>query len=168
MSELPSGYHTALFYDDSNYVRMIEMYILSGLEMEECSLYTTHGNPRSIELEMLERGIDLDTFKRKNLLHSCQLSNPLLDPRGRQHELRRIMSTMFNEDYKPPFRVVSKLVRRTATRRKIKENILIETEVQEAIKQARYPFPAHRPFDNFRGSIICPYPLDILTPSHRE
>lgn len=165
----------ALFYDDSNYARAIEFwYILNGLQREEHCIYTTHGNPKIVEREMRGRGIDVDTFKRKKLLHVCKISDPLLDPKGRQHGIRRIMDAMFmEEDCKPPLRIVSRFVRRTATEREIRGNIRIDSEVQEAIKHKKKssppPLPTYAPFENFRGSLICPYPLnDVLTPRHRK
>jgi hypothetical protein len=56
-----------LISDDIDIGLTIEFhFIRRGLENNETCIYLTHGSTKQIEREMIQYGIDVDNFKKKN------------------------------------------------------------------------------------------------------
>jgi hypothetical protein len=153
--------HIVLFYEDRVAAKKIEYrYIKNGLSKGQHCIYTTHadGNNNNnisfIENQMSNiAGIDVEGFKKRNLLHIYKISNPMHNKEGVLKGVEDIMSTIL-ADSKPPFRIVSRLIPEIITEEQIAANIKIESTY-------------HSTFHKFPGILLCPYPVNKIEPSRR-
>src|SRR5213594_2554059 len=69
LDNLPLNSHSVLLYDDKKYAELVTShYISKGLERGESCVYLTFEDPRKIERRLSKSGIDVESFKRRNLL----------------------------------------------------------------------------------------------------
>lgn len=154
VDSLDSREHIVLLYEDHKYARMIEFHFLkNGLLKGERCVYATHDNPKIIEDEMRTSGIDIDAFMKRNLLHICQIPNPMDDPDGHVKGAEKIINMILTAS-QHPLRIVGRLVPNLNT----EESISAELEIE------RY---THAAFNNFQFSLMCPYQLENIDVSTR-
>jgi MEDS: MEthanogen/methylotroph, DcmR Sensory domain len=148
------GRHAVLLYEDAEFARLIQFrFINNGLLKGEHCIFTTHeqeDNIQFIENQMEYNGIDVEGFKRKNLLHIYQIPDPMNHPEGELKGNEDIMNIIL-ADSKQPFRIVA---------RSIPE---IKTEGQR-VSSISIEYSAHSNFHSFPGSILCHYPVDKIEP----
>ena len=146
--------HIALIYEESEYARLIEFrFIKHGLENGEHCVYATEEDSGSIVLKMLNYGIPLRYFQSKMLKvyqihHTCG---------GRDEIMKRCKMDldMILSDLISPFRIVSRIVQDVSTT----DGMSVELEL-ECI--------THDKFEDFGGSLICPYDLSGIEPNKRK
>lgn len=151
MNELPlqfidtvqSRKHIILVHEEPEYARMIEFrFIGNGLSKGEHCIYVSNEDTTFIENEMGDAGIDVKSFKKKNLIHTFSITEPIKNEdrlKGVQQLWNRITA-----DSKPPFRVVGRLFSELNTTDEILAAIDVEGYLQKA-------------FDSFGCTLICPY-----------
>lgn len=149
------GKHVVLFYEKLEYAFMIQFrFINRGLLRGEHCIYAMHGDTKFIEDQMAYSGINVEEFKRKNLLHVYQIRNAMEDPEGALKGSEKIMSRIF-ADSKPPFRVVSVFVPEIDSEARMAAGLDIE-----------YNF--HSSFSNHQCSWLCPYDIGNIEDSMKD
>ena len=154
IDSLESKQHIALFYEEPEYARLIEFrFIKHGLEIGEQCVYATEEDSGSIILKMLNYGIPLKYFQSKRLkvyqIHrTCG---------GHEEIMKRCMSDvdMILSDLVAPFRIVSRIVQDVTTA----DGMSVELELE---------CTTHYKFENFGGSLICPYDISKIEISKRK
>jgi hypothetical protein len=146
-----SNRHIVLFYEDPEYARMIEFqFVKNGLLKEEyCIITTFEDNIQLIKSEMEDSNIDVEAFKKKNLLRIYQIPDPMNHPEGELKGMEEIRDRIFT-DSKPPYRIVSR-ASEIKTNQQIESDIIIQRTV-------------HFTYGNFPGSVMCSYQVDKIEP----
>ena len=149
LNNLNTNKHILLLYDDPEEAKKIEFqFIDNGLEKGEHCIYATEEDPEFIQEKMEEHGIDVNFFLEKGLLHISQPDDPNNHPEGilagAKNSLERIL-----KNSTPPYRIVASLIPDTEIPEIIDVHLKIEKEF-------------HANFENFDGSIICPYNIKNL------
>jgi len=146
--------HIALFYDDSEYARLIEFrFIKNGLLRGERCIYATEEDSGSIVIKFLSYGIPLNYFQSGKLL--------VMQMRDRCGDYDQVLKKCKKEieemrhNLVPPFRIVSRIVPNVSTI----DGISIELELEKLV---------HRHFDDFCGSLMCPYDVSGIEQTKRK
>ena len=154
IDNLASSKHILLLYEDLEHAKMIMFrFIKNGLTNGEECLYATEEDSGSIVVKMLTYGIQLKYFQSKQL-HVLQLENRS----GSKDEILKICKidiAIIQNNLKPPFRIVSRIVPNVDTIERISVELDMEREVQCK-------------FDDNRGSIMCPYDISKIEPTKRK
>jgi hypothetical protein len=146
--------HIALLYDDPEYARLIEFrFIKNGLAIGEQCVYATEEDSGSIVLKFLNYGIPLQYFITRKL-RVIQIQETCGD---RDEILKKSKKDLENILYGliPPFRIVSRIVPNVGTL----DGISVEIELEKS---------THSHFDDFCGSLICPYDISKIEPTKRR
>ena len=152
---IDTGKHVVCFYEKPEYGLMIEFrFIKNGLLKGEHCIYGTHGDTSYVENQMAYSGINVEDFKRKNLLHIYHIPNAMDDPDGPLKGAEKITNKIL-ADSKPPFRVVSVFVPEINT----VEQMMAEVDIEHN---------HHISFSNMQCSWLCPYYLENIETSIRE
>ena len=146
--------HIGLFYEDSEYARLIEFrFLKNGLEKGEQCVYATEGDSGSIVLKMLRYGIPLEYFESKKLrVYQTRQSH------GSRDEIMKSCRKdieMIQSELQPPFRIVSRIVPDVSTI----PGMSVELEIEREL---------HHRFDDIGGSVMCPYALSKIESSQRK
>jgi spore coat polysaccharide biosynthesis predicted glycosyltransferase SpsG len=147
--------HLLVLYDNIKYGQIVQnQFVIEGLKKDEKCVVLTHTNPKSIEKVMLEGGIDVDYYKKKNLLHVIPIEEIITDPEG-------ILSA-FNKLYKKisidsthPCRFVGRLISDICTR----EGIKTELELEKLF---------HEKFNSYDCSFMCTYGIEDIEKENRS
>lgn len=154
IDSLEKSQHIGLFYEEPEYARIIEFrFIRNGLAMGEQCIYATGEDSGSIVLKMLTYGIPLRYFQTGRLkvyqIHNtCGSTENIIE--NSKKMIGKIMDGII-----APFRIVSKIVPDVSTI----EGMSAELELERAV---------HRKFNDFRGSLICPYDVSKIESSQRK
>ena len=141
--------HILLLYNDPQYAKTIEfLFIKNGLVKGEHCIYATQEDPSFIKTKMEEHGIDVKNFLKKGLLHIYRPSDPFSNPDGVLEGAKTSLDLML-KDSTSPYRMITMLIPDTEIAEVIDIHIKIEKEF-------------HANFENFNGSMMCPYNLKNL------
>ena len=148
--------HSMVLYDNENCGKLVKYrYIENGLKKGERSVCLTHDNVNSVEKEMASTGIDVDNFKRKNLLHVHQLENLT---EKEDDEVIGGFNKILRETtagFKPPYRFIGRIILSVCT----KEGIETELKLEQVL---------HSTFDNYDCSFLCTYAVNDIEESQRQ
>jgi DcmR-like sensory protein len=151
---LESRKHIGLLYEDSEYARMIEFrFLKNGLVNGEQCVYATEDDSGSIVLKMLSYGIPLEYFENKKLrVYQIHQSGSSRDEimKSCKRDIEMVLA-----DLQSPFRIVSRIVPDVSTITGMSVELELERET-------------HRCFDDFGGSVMCPYDLSKIEKSKRK
>ena len=154
IDSLDARKHIALFYDESEYARLIEFrFLKNGLVKGEQCVYATEEDSGTIILKMLSYGIPLKYFERKKI-RVYQIHNSFTN----SHELMENCKNnigMILADLQSPFRIVSRIVSDVSTLNGMTVELEFERET-------------HYHFDKWEGSVMCPYDLSKVETSRRK
>ena len=155
VNSLDTRKHIVLFYDDPDYAQKIEFqFIKNGLLRQESCIYASDEDPHDIIDKMITQGIDAEEFLKRRLLFVYQLGNPFECPEGpikaAQNSIKEILS-----DIRSPFRVVGRIIPDVSTL----EGISAEIKLEQTF---------HSTFNNFKGSVICPYHIEKMEATKRK
>ncbi|MGI0027863.1 MAG: MEDS domain-containing protein [Nitrosopumilaceae archaeon] len=154
IDSLESKQHIALFYEESEYARLIEFrFIKHGLEIGEHCVYATEEDSGSIVLKMINYGIPLSYFQSGRLkVYQIQRTCG-----GRDEIMKRCKRDidMIFSNLISPFRIVSRIVQDVST----PDGMSVELELECTV---------HDKFEDFGGSLICPYDISKIEPSKRK
>lgn len=146
--------HIALFYEDAGYARLIEFrFIKNGLLSGQQCVYATDEDSGSIVLKFLSYGIPLSYFLSKQL-RVFQIPETLGDHDEIYKKCKKELERIF-EGLLPPFRIVSRIVSNVNTL----DGISVEMELEKS---------THQHFDDFCGSLICPYDVSKIEPTKKK
>jgi hypothetical protein len=148
--------HIALFYEEPELAKTIEYRLISDglLKGQHCFLILpeNNNNIQTIEYEMIDVGIDVEDYKKRNLLHILPAPNVMNHPKGPVEGFFDIMANDILAGLSPPFRIVARLVPEIRTQMQIEANTNIEREL-------------HAQFHDFPGGLfLCPYRVDNIEP----
>ena len=154
LDSLDSKMHLLLLHEDSEFAKLIEVrFIINGLKNGENCVYASAEDSGLIVIKMLDYGIPLKYFQNKQL-QVVQINN-------REGSKEAILQSSRNDaerimfDLTPPFRIVTRIVPNVDT----KEGICAELELEHHF---------HKTFDEFGGSLLCPYDISKIEEKKRE
>ena len=137
-------HHSMLLYKNPQYATLvINRYIENGLQKGEHTIYITHDDVDQLEKEIASTGVDVDYFKKKNLLHIYQIENIMETEGGLEAGYNDLLKKL-TADAKPPYRFVGRTIPNVSTNEGIKAELVIENLF-------------HSHFDNYNCSFMCPY-----------
>ena len=150
--------HIVLFYEEPESGRVIQFrFIKNGLLNGQHCIYTTHKDTdiSLIENEMTNSGIDVEGYKKTNLLHICQIPDPGNFREGSVKGYDELVKGIL-VDLKHPsiFRIVSRAIPEV----KKEEQIVDELDVERTY---------HSTFGSFGGSLLCSYSVEEIEPRKR-
>lgn len=146
--------HIALLYDDPEYARLIEFrFIKNGLLNGQQCVYATEEDSGSIVLKFLNYGITLSYFLTKQL-RVIQLQETCGGHDEIYKKCKKDLERIFY-DLIPPFRIVSRIVPNVSTI----DGISVELELEKS---------THQRFDDFCGSLICPYDVSKIEATKKK
>ena len=147
--------HILLLYDNQKYAYwIIGRYFHNGLAKgESCILYTSD-RPEIIEKQLSAGGIDVNLFKKKNLLRIYEIERS----DDNKHDVPHIIDQIQEESkksMKPPYRFVGGTITDIETKDGMKFSILLEKT-------------GHQHFDEFNYSQICCYDISKIEPTRKH
>jgi MEDS: MEthanogen/methylotroph, DcmR Sensory domain len=146
--------HIALFYEEPEYARLIEFrFIKNGLLSGQQCIYATEEDSGSVVLRFLNYGIPLGCFLSKQL-RVLQIRETCGDRNEIYKKCKKDLESIF-EGLLPPFRIVSRIVPNVGTI----DGISVELELEKS---------THRHFNDFCGSLICPYDISKIEPTEKK
>jgi len=154
VDHMESSKHILLLYDDPEAAKLVMFrFIKNGLVNGEDCLYLTEEDSGSIVIKMMTHGIPLRYFQNKQL-QVLQISNRYGDRDEIVSSCRKdIMMSVMN--LRKPFRIVSRIVPNIET----EVGISAELELEQLVQNK---------FDDFGGSIMCPYDISKIEKKKRE
>lgn len=154
IDSLKERQHICLFYEDQEYARMIEFrFMRNGLAMGEQCVYAMEGDSGTIVLKMLNYGIPMKYFQTGKL-KVYQIQSILGGPKEIMKNCRRDIAIIIS-NLNQPFRMVSRIVPDVSTR----AGMSVELELERSV---------HRYFEDFGGSLICPYYVSKMESSRKR
>lgn len=154
IDQIDTKKHIMLVSDDKKASREIEFrFIKNGLENKEYCIYLTHGEPKNIEFDMIQYGIDVKDYEKKNLLHVRQIPNPIEDSESIIDGVNRILQQVL-ANQSIPFRIVGRLVPDVG----MEEAISIQLYLEKIF---------HGIFETFNGSVMCTYDFEQIQTNDR-
>jgi hypothetical protein len=147
--------HTVLLYEDQEYADLIiGRYFLNGLEKGESCIFFTADAPGEVEKRLAAGGIDVELFKRRNLLRIFYIEESDADKTDIIATLCRIREDS-TRGMKPPFRFVGRTITDTATIDGMKFGLRVEQT-------------GHEHFEEFNCSQMCYYNVSGMEQSQRD
>jgi hypothetical protein len=158
VDQMERNKHILLLYDDQKYAYwIIGRYLHNGLAKGESCIFKTADRPEIIEKQLSADGIDVHSFKKKNLLRIYQVERSddnkhdiLHAFKQRVHEIEESTKGM-----KPPYRFVGKTVSNIETKDGMKFGILLEKT-------------GHQHFDELNCSLLCYYDISKMEPTRKH
>ena len=149
-----NNHHTMVLYKEPQYGTMVKnRFIENGLKKGEHVICITHDDVILAENEIASTGIDVDHFKKKNLLHIYQIENLMDDKEGIPSAYRKLLKKL-TADAKPPYRFIGCSISDVSTEEGMKAELVIENLF-------------HSQFDKYECSFLCPYPVNGIEKSKR-
>lgn len=146
--------HSMLLYDDVKYGNLVKYrYLENGLKKGEHVICLTYDEVTLVEDEIASLGIDIDHFKRKNLLHIYQIENILERQGGLESGYNDLLKTV-TADSKPPYRVIGRTIPDVSTQKGIQAELIIERLF-------------HSNFNKYQCSFLCTYDVNGIEKSKR-
>lgn len=147
--------HLMMLYDNKDYANLVQnQFIIQGLNKDEKCIILTHDNSEFVEKIMSDAGIDVEYYKKKNLLYIYPIGSLIDNPEG--------VFIAFNALYKEitadsshPCRFVGRLISDVCT----KEGMELELELEKTF---------HNNFDLYNCSFMCPYGIDDIESDNRN
>jgi hypothetical protein len=158
VDQMERNKHILLLYDDQKYAYwIIGRYLHNGLAKGESCIFKTADIPEIIEKQLSADGIDVHSFKKKNLLRIYEVERSddnkhdiLHAFKQRVHEIEESTKGM-----KPPYRFVGKTVSDIETKDGMKFGILLEKA-------------GHQRFDELNCSLLCYYDISKMESTRRH
>jgi len=155
IDNLQNPHHSMLLYEKSQYAQIVKSrFVENGLKKREHTFCVTHHDVKYIENELDTSGIDVDYFKRKNLLHIYQIENIMEHKDGVKKGCEELIAT-FTKNLKPPYRFVGRIIPDVSTR----EGIIAELEIEHQF---------HSQFNNYQLSSLCTYNVQDIEENQRS
>jgi hypothetical protein len=155
--DMLSGHkHIVLFYEELEAARIVESrYLKNGLLKGQAGIHIAPDDIdlSSIENEMTNNGIDVESFVKKGVLHIRQVSDTRKDQGGKVKRFENIAMEIL-DDLKPPFRAVVIHVSEVNTEEQMASKLVAEHSY-------------HSSFSSFGGSLLCSYPVEQIEPKRR-
>lgn len=155
LDRLEGNNHIVLLYDKQEYGDLIiARYFRNGLEKGESCIFFTSDEPGAVEKRLAASGIDVDYYKKKNMLRVFRIERSDEGKRDVLATLKHIRSEA-TRGMKPPFRFAG----RTITETKTIEGMELGMVLEKA---------GHQHFAEFDNSQLCYYDISGLEKSRRD
>ena len=144
--------HIVLYYDDIKFGKKIQFeFIKKGLSNKENCIYTIPYNEDTsiIENEMDKHGIDSQYYIKKGLLTIFKIPDLLVHPKGFLDGSKDVLDKMLSgKAADKPFRLTARFIDKLNLSMEIEANMILEKYY-------------HDRFDNYNGSVLCSYDVNI-------
>lgn len=156
IDNLQNPHHSMLLYEKPQYAQIVKSrFVENGLKKGEHSICFTHDDVKYIEGELASGGLDVDYFKRKNLLHIYQIGNIMEHKDGLKKGFEELFKTITAEA-KPPYRFIGRTIPDVSTR----QGILASLEIEHFF---------HSHFDDYQSSsAVCTYNVKDIEENQRS
>ena len=154
LDNLPPKSHSVLLCDDKKYAELVTSYfILKGLERGETCVYLTLERPEKVEGILSKSGINVESFKQRNLLRVHTIKHSDVNEGNPYDNLRKVIleSTI---GLRPPFRFYRNFVP-------------IEKSVKGMKLELVYERLLHEHFKSLDLSLMCRHDLSEIDKSER-
>jgi hypothetical protein len=155
IDQMERNKHMVLLYDSKEYAYwVIARYFLNGLRNSESCILFTSENPRTIEKLLANEGIDVDKYKKKQLLRVY----PIEEADDNKHDLLVTLKQIREQatkDMKPPYRFVGRTITETET----KDGMMLGLNLEKI---------GHEHFHEFDCSQMCYYEISKIESSLRQ
>ncbi len=140
--------HVVMLYDDEEHAQRIQFQFLKdGLMMGDSCIYATEMDPGLVILKMINSGIPVKQFLKKNL-HIFQIPRLTNETEVMIKYAKKLLEKILGSA-RPPYRIVARIIADIST----PEGILAEMKIEHEF---------HSKFSTFDGSVICPYDISKL------
>ena len=151
--QIDIGKHSLLFYENSEQAEMIQFHIINqGLQKGIPHVLLTNENIRKVEDKMADEGIDIEGWKRKNLLHI--LNNIHGDPENSLKSFLNIWEKIKKDSSNNPFMLVGKAISDVS----IEKGMLAELNIERHV---------NRNLNKTFGALCC-YDINNIEQNDRE
>lgn len=152
--------HSILFYEDEDYANRITFRFLEqGLRKKDRGIYTTFDDALEIERRMEDYGIDVEHYKKNELLRIVKLDDPRNHPQGLERGLLAGIERSFDGWGNGNYRYVGRPVLAIGTSEETNASIFAETFKHNA-------FSDSNPFMKGKNVILlCPYQMSGIEPA---
>ncbi len=156
--------HVVLFYEDESYAERIEFRLIEqGLRKKERGIYATFGEEEAVRNRMDSYGIDVEHYKKNDLLRIVKLNDPTKNPAGLETGLATGIKRLFDGWDGGSLRVVARAVPKIETEEEIRANMNAEM-----LTHASFEMPTSVS-GNRNLILMCPYPISGIVPEkHAE
>lgn len=155
LDRLEGNNHIVLLYDKQEYADLIiARYFQNGLEKGESCVFFTSDEPKVVEKRLTANGINVDRYKKKNMLRIFCIERSDEGKRDVLATLKYIRGEA-TRGMKPPFRFVG----RTITDTESIEGMNLGMAVERT---------GHEHFAEFDNSQLCYYDISGLEESRRD
>src|SRR5437588_9693760 len=154
IDNLPPKSHSVLLCDDKKYAELVTSYfILKGLERGETCVYLTLERPEKVEGILSKSGINVESFKQRNLLRVYTIKRSDVSEGNPYDNLKKVIleSTI---GLRPPFRFYRNFVP-------------IEKSVKGMKLELVYEQLLHDNFKSLDLSLMCRHDLSEIDKSSR-
>ena len=150
--------HIILLYDDQKYAYwIIGRYLHNGLAKGDSCIFKTADRPEIIEKQLSAEGIDVESFKKKNLLRIYEVERSDDNKHDILHAFKQRIYEIegSSKGMKSPYRFVGKTVSDIETKDGMKFGILLEKT-------------GHQHFDELNCSLLCYYDISKMEPTRKH
>jgi predicted transcriptional regulator len=154
LDNLPPKSHSVLLCEDPKYAELVTSYYISkGLERGESCVYLTLERPGKVEGTLSMSGIDVESFKQRNLLRVYTIKHSDVNEGNPYDNLRKVIleSTI---GLRPPFRFY-------------RDFVPIEKSVKGMKLELVYERLLHEHFKSLDLSLMCRHDLSEIDKSSR-
>lgn len=139
-------HHSMVLYDDAKFGAAIKgRFVENGLKKKEHVICFTPDDVSLLEKEIESAGIDVDSYKRENILHFYHIEDITKRKDGVEAGFNDVVKQV-TADSEYPYRVIGKIISDVST----KEGIQAELEAERIF---------HTGFENYQCSFLCPYDI---------
>lgn len=158
VDQMERNKHIILLYDDQKYAYwIIGRYLHNGLAKGGSCIFKTSDRPEIIEKQLSAEGIDVHSFKEKNLLRIYQVERSDDNKHDILHAFKQRIYEIeeSTKGMKPPYRFVGKTVSDIETKDGMKFGILLEKT-------------GHQHFDELNCSLLCYYDISKMEATRKH
>lgn len=158
VDQMERNKHILLLYDNQKYAYwIISRYLHNGFEKGESCVFYTSDRPEIIEKQLSAEGIDVSSFKQKNLLRIYEVErsddNKHNIPHAFEQRIYEIKES--TKGMKLPYRFVGETITDVGTTDGMKFGILLEKS-------------GHQHFDELNCSLLCYYDISKIEPTRKH
>jgi hypothetical protein len=155
LDKMEGNHHIVLLFDNEKYADLvIARYLMNGFQKTESCIFFTSDKPETIEEKLSAKGIDVDSYKRTNILRIFCIERSDVDKLDALSILKSIREEA-TIGMKPPYRFVGRTISETETIEGMNFGLVVEKT-------------GHEHFEEFDNSQLCYYDICKIERSKRD
>lgn len=155
LDQMEKNKHLVLLYDSKAYAYwIISRYFLNGLQNRESCILFTSDKPEIIEEQLVNEGIDVDSYKKRHSLCIYQIEKSDENKRDLLATLKQIREEA-TKGMRPPYRFVGRTITDTETKGGMELGLALEKT-------------GHAHFPEFNCSQMCYYDISKIESTMRQ